>query len=168
MHLSEKLKGELVGIFVAAINGLKSLRERGSFIVPESSVDASVAYREEQDVTDMFSQDAIEPVVGEAKGMRPIALYDLYVRWCKAYGLMSTNRISFGKDISALGFQKVRSNGMDYWQVQMTDSGKEILDKPSVRVDDITIDPDEGEGKTGSNVVPMPVHVEQPEELKAA
>jgi len=81
---------------------------------------------------------------------------------------LATNRIVFGKEISSLGFKKVRSRGQDFWHVQMTDSGKEILDKPPVRVDEFTIDPDDGDVEAGSNVVSMPVPVEQSEELKAA
>lgn len=143
MNLSAKLKAELAGIFVSAVNGLRSLRERGEFIVPQSSVIASEKYREESDVTELFVNDAIQAAVGEGKGMRPVALYDLYTRWCKAFRLEADNRFTFGKHISQLGFQKTRSNGNDYWCVKMTDSGKEIMTKPSARVD--TIIPDEPE-----------------------
>lgn len=150
MNLSAKLKDELAGIFVYAVNGLHSLRERGEFVVPSSSAMASEKYREESDVTELFVEDAIQPAVGECKGMRPVALYDLYTRWCKAFGLPSDNRFSFGKRISNLGFSKTRSNGKDYWSVKMTDSGKEIMAKPSARVDDIV--PDEIQPEYSSSV----------------
>jgi putative DNA primase/helicase len=140
MNLSAKLKAELAGIFVAAVNGLRSLRERGEFVVPTSSVMASEKYREESDVTELFVEDAILSAVGEGKGMRPVALYDLYVKWCKAFGLCSKNRFVFGKQLSHMGYEKTRSNGKDYWCVKMTDSAKEIMAKASARVDDIVPD----------------------------
>jgi putative DNA primase/helicase len=140
MNLSAKLKAELAGIFVAAVNGLRSLRERGEFVVPSSSIIASEKYREESDVTELFVEDAIVAAVGEGKGMRPVALYDLYVKWCKAFRLDPENRFVFGKQLSHMGFEKTRSNGKDYWCVKMTDSGKEIMAKASARVDDIVPD----------------------------
>jgi len=140
MNLSAKLKAELAGIFVFAVNGLRSLRKRAEFNVPTSSVMASEKYREESDVTELFVEDAILAAVGEGKGMRPVALYDLYTKWCKAFGLPSENRFVFGKQLSHMGFEKTRSNGKDYWCVKMTDSGKEIMAKASARVDDIVPD----------------------------
>lgn len=143
MNLSVKLKAELAGIFVCAVNGLRSLRERGEFVVPSSSTIASEKYREESDVIELFVEDAILAAVGEGKGMRPVALYDLFTKWCKAFGLGSENRFVFGKQLGRLGFEKTRSNGKDYWCVKMTDSGKEIMAKASARVDDIV--PDESQ-----------------------
>lgn len=167
MNLSAKLKAELAGIFVVAMNGLKALRDRGEFVVPTSAVNASEKYREESNVTELFVEDAIQAAVGEDKGMRPVALYDLYTRWCKAFRLEADNRFVFGKQISRLGFRKVRSNGKDYWWVKMTDSGEEILSKPTARVDDIVPDvPPVAD--TESNVVTLPDRVEPTEELKAA
>jgi putative DNA primase/helicase len=172
MNLSAKLKGELAGIFVAAVNGLQSLRKRGEFVVPSSSVVASDKYREESNVTELFVEDAILAAVGEGKGMRPVALYDLYVKWCKAFGLPSDNRFVFGKQLSHMGFEKTRSNGKDYWCVKMTDSGKEIMAKASARVDDIV--PDKPETETApvtaaaSNVVPIAGSAVQTEESLAA
>lgn len=150
MNLSAKLKTELAGIFVAAVNGLRSLRERGEFVVPTSSVLASEKYREESDVTELFVEDAILSAVGEGKGMRPVALYDLYVKWCKAFRLDPENRFVFGKQLSHMGYEKTRSNGKDYWCVKMTDSGKEIMAKASARVDEIV--PDELQPEPSSAV----------------
>ena len=172
MNLSAKLKGELAGIFVAAVNGLRSLRERGEFVVPSSSEVASDKYREESDVNELFVEDAILAAVGEGKGMRPVALYDLYTKWCKAFRLPSDNRFVFGKQLSHMGFEKTRSNGKDYWCVKMTDSGKEIMAKASARVDDIV--PDKPETETApvtsaaNNVVPIAGNAVQTEEALAA
>jgi phage/plasmid-associated DNA primase len=172
MNLSSKLKGELAGIFVAAVNGLQSLRKRGEFVVPSSSVVASDKYREESDVTQLFAEDAIEPSVGEGKGMRPVALYDLYTKWCKAFKLKPDNRFVLGKLLSQRDFVKTRSNGKDYWCVKMTESGKEIMAKAFARVDDIAPDEPESEPSpataAASNVVPIAGNAVQTEEAIAA
>jgi putative DNA primase/helicase len=172
MNLSAKLKAELAGIFVAAVNGLRSLRGRGEFVVPSSSIIASEKYREESDVTELFVEDAILAAVGEGKGMRPVALYDLYVKWCKAFRLDPENRFVFGKQLSHMGYEKTRSNGKDYWCVKMTDSGKEIMAKASARVDDIVPDKSQPEPSPVNDAV-KPVasrveHVMHTEEKLAA
>ena len=172
MNLSAKLKAELAGIFVIAVNGLRSLRERGEFVVPSSSNIASEKYREESNVTELFAEDAILAAVGEGKGMRPVALYDLFVRWCNAFRLTPLNRFVFGKQLSHMGYEKTRSNGKDYWCVKMTDSGKEILAKASARVDDIVPDESQPESVSVINAIkPVAIQVEyalQAEEELAA
>lgn len=172
MNLSAKLKGELAGIFVAAVNGLRSLRKRGEFVVPPSSIAASDKYREESDVTQLFAEDAIESAVGEGRGMRPVALYDLYTKWCKAFKLKPFNRFVFGRQLAQRDFVKTRSNGKDYWCVKMTESGKEIMAKAFARVDEIEPDESQSESspavETAGNVVPLPGPAAQIEKSIAA
>jgi putative DNA primase/helicase len=169
MNLSSELKAELAGIFVVAVNGLRSLRDRGEFDLPASSIVAAEKYREESDVTELFVVDAIVAAVGEGKGMRPVALYDLYVRWCKAFRLDPENRFVFGKELSHMGFEKTRSNGKDYWCVRMTDSGKEIMAKAAARDEDIVPDEQQPESfPAASNVVPISDRSVKAEEALAA
>ncbi len=137
MDLPTKLKAELSGIFAMAVRGLRTLRERGSFIVPQSSQDAAVQYREDSDAIKMFADYALLPS-GDGQGMRPASLYALYVQWCRAFGIASENNINLGKRLKRLGFGKTRSNGKDYWLVKMTIAGSEILNKRSARVEDIS------------------------------
>ena len=138
MNLTAKLKGELSGIFTMAVTGLRTLRERGQFIDPTSSVEASVEYRENSDFVKLFAVEALQPT--DDKGMRPAAVYDLYLKWCKAHGFKAENNITLGKQLKRLGFKQARSNGKDYWCVNMTLAGKEILSKPSARVEEIVPD----------------------------
>lgn len=135
MNLPSKLKSELAGIFAMAVNSLSNLRERGSFIVPPSSNEASEQYREDSDAMKLFADDVIVRAGGEDRGMRPSSLYDLYAKWCKAFGFPKENNIILGKRLKRMGFEKTRSNGKDYWSVTMTSDGKEIMAKLSARVE---------------------------------
>ena len=134
MNLPAKLKAELSGIFAMAVNGLKTLRERGKFVVPSSSEDACNAYRVESDTIEMFS-DEVLLIDNDSQGIRPAALYDLYRNYCNAYGFKVYNNIVLGKRLKQLGFDKKRSNGKDFWRVSVTDACTEILAKRSIKVE---------------------------------
>jgi putative DNA primase/helicase len=138
MNLPAKLKAELSGIFTMAVTGLRSLRKRGQFVEPASSTEASDEYRKNSDVVKLFAEEALNPTAD--KGMRPAALYELYLKWCKSHGAKAENNINLGKQLKRLGFNKARSNGKDYWCVNVTLAGKEILSKPSARVEEIVPD----------------------------
>lgn len=132
MNLPAKLAAELSGIYAMAVAGLRSLRERGRFVVPQSSTFAAEQYREESDVIKLFAEEAL--VRSDGKGMQPAALYKLYTSWSSAYGFDVTNNIVLGKRLRQMGFEKTRSNGKDYWCVQMSPAGEEIASKRSARV----------------------------------
>lgn len=134
LDLSTKLRAELSGIFAMAVNGLRSLQVRGQFIVPKSSITASKQYREDSDTIRMFADEALLPD-NTNKGVRPASVYDLYRKYCNTYGYEVANNIVLGKRLKQLGFNKVRSNGKDYWRVVMTDVCTEVIAKKSIRVE---------------------------------
>jgi putative DNA primase/helicase len=138
MNLPAKLKAELSGIFAMAVSGLRSLRQRGRFVVPASSVEASNEYRENSDFVKLFAEEALQPT--DDKGMRPATLYDLYLKWCRLHGFKAENNINLGKQLKRLGFGKTRSNGKDYWRVDETPAGTEIRSKTFPRVEEIVPD----------------------------
>ena len=135
MNLPAKLSAELTGIFAVAVRGLRSLRERGQFVVPASSKAALDQYREDSDQIKMFAEEAL--VRCAEKGMQPAALYKLYTSWTSAYGIKAENNIVLGKRLKQMGFDKTRSNGKDYWRVKMSPAGEEISIKRSARVVDL-------------------------------
>lgn len=140
MNLPSKLNAELSGIFTMAVTGLRKLRERGQFDVPKSSDAAADEYRENSDSIKLFAADILQRTGSGNKGMRPVSLYSLYVKWCRAFGFKAENNITLGKRLRHLGFEKTRSNGKDYWCVDVTPAGNEILSKPSARVEEIASD----------------------------
>lgn len=160
MGLTEKLKGELSGIFTMAVSGLRTLRQRGRFIVPKSSDDAADEYRENSDSIKLFATDILQATGSGSKGMRPVSLYSLYVKWCRAFGFKAVNNITLGKRLRRLGFEKTRSNGKDYWCVDKTLAGDEILSKSSALVEEIASDV----GEAANSAIPMM----EPDEEKLA
>lgn len=134
LELSSKLRAELSGIFAMAVSGLRSLQARGQFIVPKSSISASKQYREDSDTIKMFADEALLPD-DTNKGVRPASVYDLYRKYCNTFGYEVANNIVLGKRLKQLGFNKVRSNGKDYWRVVMTDVCTEVIAKKSIRVE---------------------------------
>lgn len=162
MNLPAKLKAELSGIFAMAVSGLRSLRNRGRFVVPVSSLEASNEYRENSDVVKLFAEEALQPTTN--KGMRPAELYELYLKWCRAHGVKAENNINLGKQLKRLGFKQTRSNGKDYWCVGKTLAGEEVLSKPSARVEEIV--PEMGEAANSAG--PLRGPVETAEEKIAA
>jgi len=140
MNLPSKLNAELSGIFTMAVSGLRTLRGRGRFIVPTSSDAAADEYRENSDSIKLFATDILQRTGSGNKGMRPVSLYSLYVKWCRAFGFEVENNITLGKRLKRLGFEKTRSNGKDYWCVDKTPAGDEILSKQSALVEEIIPD----------------------------
>lgn len=137
MNLLAKLKSELAGIFAVIVAGLRDLKRRGHFVVPQSSVDASSQYLEDANTIQKFADETLLHVVGENKGMRPVALYSLYNSWCNAHGIAGkekANNIVLGKALRKLGYKKTRSNGFDYWCVKISPEGEEITSKRSAAV----------------------------------
>lgn len=162
MNLPSKLNAELSGIFTMAVTGLRALRERGRFVVPTSSVEASNEYRENSDIVKLFADEALQPT--DDKGMRPATVYDLFLKWCRLHGFKAENNITLGKQLKRLGFDKTRSNGKNYWRVDETLAGKEILSKTFPRVEVIVPDIAEAANSGG----PMLDRDEKAEEKIAA
>jgi putative DNA primase/helicase len=137
MNLSATLKTELAGIFAMIVKGLRTLQDRGNFVVPKSSVIASEEYLEDSDTITKFADESLRHAEGENKGIRPVNLYFLYNNWCTAHGITGKEKASnivLGKKLTKLGFHKKRSNGFDYWLVQTSTGGDEITSKRSTNV----------------------------------
>lgn len=137
MNLIEKLKTELAGIFTMILTGLHELQKRGHFVVPQSSVKASSQYLEDSDTIKKFANETLQHTVDKKKGMRPVAVYSLYSSWCAAHGIggkEKANSIVLGKALRKLGYNKTRSNGSDFWCVEISPGGEEIMTKRSAAV----------------------------------
>ena len=133
LNLTAKLKTEMAGIFAVAVNGLKTLQERGQFIVPKSSEGAATEYREYSDLIKLFADDSL--IQGNGERMKPASLYALYKNWASAYGFVTENNITFGKRLKQLGFEKKRANGIDYWLTDISAAGHEVVNRPSAKVE---------------------------------
>ncbi len=116
-QLEPKLLAELPGILVWAVAGLKRLRERGQFDIPQSSFAVLAQYRKDSDPVALFVEEALEQC--NDVRMRPGDIYETFVKWSRENGFRQMHIGTFGKRLSALGFKKIRSSGTDFWQAKL-------------------------------------------------
>jgi putative DNA primase/helicase len=113
-HLPRKVLGELDGILVLAVNGLKALLDRDEFIIPESAIMTANKYRDESDSVRYFIKEAC---VKDSKGTKPAALYEQYRHFAARFRFPELNLIKFGKQMSNLSLESRFSNGDKFWLV---------------------------------------------------
>ena len=115
--LEKTLVTELPGILAWAVEGLKTLRERGGFNVPQSSAAALGQYRGESDTERMFVDECLVISVDDRARLSPAEIYGCYVVWCRRSGYRPKNIVNLGKRLAEFGIVKSRSGGKDYWGV---------------------------------------------------
>lgn len=106
-QLVAKLSAELPGIFIWALNGLKSLEKRGYFEEPEASKRLKVDYRRESNPVTIFFEEKCE--FSESVKIRCIDLYTAYDEWCSSNGYKPLSDGQFGKELKRQYPKCVRS-----------------------------------------------------------
>lgn len=114
--LENKLVAELDGIFVWAVAGLARLRERGSFLIPSSSMAELAIYKEESDPIGMFAEACL--VVDETQSMKATDIFRAYLEWCKDLNFKPKNSSGFGRRLGEIGLKKYRAAGGTFWHVR--------------------------------------------------
>ena len=117
--LERALLNELSGILTWAVDGLRQLRERKKFDVPQSSTAALAQYRKDSDPVQQFAEECLEPVDG--CGITPAEIYWHNQYWNRQNGFAQMNKVRFGKRLSEILGEgnKHRSGGKDYWRVRI-------------------------------------------------
>jgi P4 family phage/plasmid primase-like protien len=102
--LKEKLKAELPGVLLWAIEGLKRLRRNGMFTLPAVCQDALEDYRQESNPAKVFLTESCEE---KSTASTPSTLlYKRYVVWTKENGFETLDSRQFGKEVKK-AFPKV-------------------------------------------------------------
>jgi len=96
-YLREKLLGELDGIFLWALVGLKRLRERGYFIDPPSSKARVARYQLEASSVLQFVEQ--ECILNSEASIQAEDFYKDYVVWAKDNGLQPVSSPKFSDQI---------------------------------------------------------------------
>jgi putative DNA primase/helicase len=96
-HLTRKLKGELPGIFLWALAGLKRLRTNGHFTVPQTCAEVLEEYRLESNPARVFITEHLK--VADGEWLPCASLYDNYVEWSKGNGFEALNSKQFGAEL---------------------------------------------------------------------
>jgi len=122
-NLVKELREELPGILVWAIAGLRQLRQRGYFTIPESSNAALEQYRAEANPVKLFADEClVASPTGRAQAKDLLAVHR---EWCSQYGFNCRNVSTFGRALGELGLEQIKSNGTRYWKVALTSAGRE-------------------------------------------
>jgi putative DNA primase/helicase len=101
--LFEKLEGELPGIFLWAVEGLKRLLKRGHFLEPPSSVEIRNEMKELTSPISSFLDEECElDLERHSKSIHCQELYQQWVQWCMNRGIKQSGTSStFGRDLRA-------------------------------------------------------------------
>jgi len=98
--LSQRLMSERAGILHWAIEGWARLRERGSFVQPESGIELLEQMDELSSPILSFVEDRCE--VGDQHSISVSDLYQGFSSWCKEAGREPATVQTFGRDLVAL------------------------------------------------------------------
>ena len=93
-----------------ALEGLKRLRERGEFTLPDSSQDEFETFRVTANAMSQFVEECCVISGADIDTVSVQGLYELWDGWCKACGRSRTSRPQFGQllHIAAPGVGKMR------------------------------------------------------------
>jgi putative DNA primase/helicase len=111
--IKEAIKQEGPGILVWALEGLRRLRDRGSFDIPASVVAATEEYREDNDLAAEFLRAAgIAPGNVECGASK---LTHAYNRWRDVNGSGRVSTLTAKRDWERLGLTQKRTKGGLVW-----------------------------------------------------
>jgi putative DNA primase/helicase len=112
--LKEDIKGEGAGILNWALEGLRRLRGRGRFDVPEIIQRATEEFRETNDIPALFVEERCNK--GEHLQVKSSELYSEYKHWCELTGHKPQSSTTIAEDWRRLGFEKVSKRTGNFWQ----------------------------------------------------
>ncbi len=98
--LDEKLRAELPGICLIAIEGWKRLRNRGRFQQPQSSEDTLDQFRELSSPVGTYVRERL--TVGSGLSVRREAVYSDWKAWCESKGRGPSTDAALGKKLHAV------------------------------------------------------------------
>lgn len=108
----EKLKNEAPGILRWAVDGLIRLKSRGYFDIPNSCQELLDSYIREQNSVNVFIDEFTVP---DADGKISVKeIHEFYRNWCRGSVFLPVNISNFGRRLSDLGIEQIKSNGSTY------------------------------------------------------
>ncbi|MER9814678.1 phage/plasmid primase, P4 family [Mesorhizobium sp. M0129] len=111
--LMNKLIVELPGILNFALAGYRQWREVG-LDVPKKIRDVTATYRHDSDTIAQFVEACCNP--DPSKWEMTATLHAHFERWCKSNGIVSMNRMNFGKEMGRSGYEPHRSKTGNGWK----------------------------------------------------
>ncbi len=96
-NLKYELLGELDGIFLWCLEGLRNLRKRGYFAIDDGMKTEIDGYKRENNNVMMFVDD--ECIFDVTSSATKPELYESYTDWCKTNGYRPLSKNKFGKEL---------------------------------------------------------------------
>jgi len=112
-NLADELCNELPGVFNWAVEGLRRLRGRGRFDIPDACRQAAEEHRRDCNPARAFLEDKYEARADHQIGAQQ--LYTRYAEHCKQNGYSPLGEANFGKELKRVfpGMEKRRCRGAD-------------------------------------------------------
>ncbi len=118
--LSQRLKTELPGILIWALQGVLEWQEQG-LNPPDEVLAATKEYRDDEDVFGSFISDTCN--VHDSLRVRNKDIWDEYIRWCDRQDENPIGAKEFKSKIEQRGFRQVKVNGNRIWKGVNVDYG---------------------------------------------
>jgi putative DNA primase/helicase len=119
-HLGQKLRKELPGILAWCVRGCSEW-QRAGLGTPEEVAVATSDYQIEQDqITNFLSEICL---TGAGFRVRAAALFKAYQDWS---GDKYVTQCEFGREMQTRGFQKVKSNGVWYRGIGLSEGSEHL------------------------------------------
>ncbi|HEX5735977.1 MAG TPA: phage/plasmid primase, P4 family [Blastocatellia bacterium] len=115
--VKEQIKKEGPGILNWALDGLYRLRQLGHFYTPDEVQQASIEFRESNDIPAAFIAECCDVDISGKSDLKVAAgdLYKAYKEWAIATGHKPKSIQAIAEDWKRLGFWRTESGGYPYW-----------------------------------------------------
>jgi putative DNA primase/helicase len=119
------------GILAWAVEGLKRLRERDRFDVPQSVREGMVDFEYNNDPAAQFLAEMCE--LGEHYQTTPGELHEVYSAWCRHYGYKPKAKNTAGEDWHRLKVKDGRTKRGRYWKLRI-DKESDTYKRLNIRI----------------------------------
>ena len=103
-RIKEAIKTEGAGILNWALEGLRRLRARGCFEIPECVKSATADFQRHNDIPALFAEECC--LIGPDYKTQANTLYQTYKKWCEDSGHKPMSSTSLASEWERLGFEK--------------------------------------------------------------
>ena len=112
--VKQRIAREGAGILAWALEGLRRLRERGHFAIPQCVEEASQQFQKKNDVPATFVEERCD--TGPDCKASADELYRAYKTWCEDNGHRPQSSTALAEEWARLGFQRYRANGRTFYR----------------------------------------------------
>ena len=113
-RIKEAIKTEGAGILNWALEGLRRLRARGRFEIPECVKSATADFQRHNDIPALFVEECC--LTGPDYKTQANTLYQTYKKWCEDSGHKPMSSTSLAGEWERLSFEKYSANGRHYYR----------------------------------------------------